>query len=104
PSATGATYTPTNADVGLQLRAVLTFTDGGGNAESITSAATGAVINVNQPPTGAAVLSDTTPTEGSAVTAATATIADPDGLGAWSFQWQRSAVAGGAPSHHNTAQ
>ena len=40
--------------------------------------------------TGSPIISDTTPTEGTAVTASTAGIADRNGLGAFSFQWQTS--------------
>ena len=47
----------------------------------------------NSPATGAAVLNDTTPTEGTAVTANTAGIADANGLGAFSFQWLSNGVA-----------
>ncbi|MEY2686501.1 MAG: hypothetical protein RL375_699, partial [Pseudomonadota bacterium] len=41
--------------------------------------------------TGAAVVTDSTPTEGAALTATTNQIADIDGIGAFSFQWQQSA-------------
>ena len=47
-------------------------------------------IGVNVPPTGAPVISDLTPTEGFALTANTASIADGNGLGAFSYQWQSS--------------
>ncbi|MBK6852025.1 MAG: heme peroxidase [Burkholderiales bacterium] len=40
--------------------------------------------------TGAPVVTDTTPTEGAAVTATTNQIADVNGIGAFSFQWQQS--------------
>ena len=48
------------------------------------------VLIGNARATGAITISDTTPTEGTAVTASTATIADRNGLGAFSFQWQTS--------------
>ncbi|HSB73539.1 MAG TPA: peroxidase family protein [Candidatus Methylomirabilis sp.] len=43
PGATGLTFTPTQAEVGLQLRVVASFTDGGGTLETVTSAPTGPV-------------------------------------------------------------
>ena len=48
--------------------------------------AVGALINF--PATGAPVISDLTPTEGQALTVNTASIADANGLGAFSYQWQ----------------
>ena len=47
-----------------------------------------AVTAVNDAPTGVPEVSDTTPTEAAAVTAGIGGIADPDGLGAFSYQWQ----------------
>ncbi|GAU86159.1 hemolysin-type calcium-binding region [Bosea sp. BIWAKO-01] len=48
----------------------------------------------NELPTGAPVISDLTPTEGQALTASTAAIADGNGLGAFSYQWQVSEDGG----------
>ena len=54
-----------------------------------------AVFLVNIPATGAPTISDTTPTELSALVASTAGIADANGLPAsFDFQWQRSADGG----------
>ena len=50
--ATGATYTTTQADVGSALRVIASYTDGQGTAESVASADTAAVTNVNDAPTG----------------------------------------------------
>ncbi|MCK1511250.1 M10 family metallopeptidase C-terminal domain-containing protein [Bradyrhizobium sp. 190] len=47
-------------------------------------------IGINVPPTGAPVISDLTPTEGQTLTLNTASIADANGLGAFSYQWQTS--------------
>ena len=41
--------------------------------------------------TGAPVISDLTPLEGQALTLNTASIADPNGVGPLSYQWQSSA-------------
>jgi Ca2+-binding RTX toxin-like protein len=45
----------------------------------------------NRPATGAPTINDQTPTEGQTLTTNTAGIADPNGLGAFSYQWQSSA-------------
>lgn len=48
-------------------------------------------IAVNAPATGQPVISDLTPTEGQLLTVNTAGIADANGLGTFSYQWQQSA-------------
>ncbi|MCY0096968.1 peroxidase family protein [Hoeflea ulvae] len=49
-------------------------------------------VNVNAPATGAPGVSDLTPTEGQLLSVTNlASILDPDGLGAFSYQWQQSA-------------
>ena len=50
--ATGTTYTLTQADVGSSITVVARYTDGQGTAESVTSAPTAAVANVNDAPVG----------------------------------------------------
>ncbi|ANT63799.1 hypothetical protein AYJ57_25330 (plasmid) [Salipiger sp. CCB-MM3] len=88
--ATGATYTLTQDDVGTQITLTASYTDGQGTAESATSAATSAVQNVNDAPTGSVIISGT-PTQAETLTASN-TLADVDGLGALSYQWQRGGV------------
>jgi Ca2+-binding RTX toxin-like protein len=62
----------------------------------------GSVV-VNSAPTGAPVIDDQTPTEGSAVNAMTNLIGDLDGLsGTYTYQWQQSAL-GGAGAFTNVA-
>ena len=93
--ATGTTYTLGNADVGHTIDVVASYTDGHGTAESKASAATAAVTNVNDPPTGTVTISGTAP--GDQVLTASNTLADADGLGTISYQWQRDGVnVGGA--------
>ena len=89
-SATNSTYTLTQADVGAVVKVVASYTDGEGTAESVSSAATAAVTNVNDAPTGAVTLSGTA-TEGQTLTAGN-TLADEDGLGTITYQWQRDGV------------
>jgi len=64
------------------------------NFEIIRFADQDVVIAGNRRATGAPIISDTTPTEGGALIVNTAAIADADGLGAFSFQWQTSTNGG----------
>ncbi|MBI5279529.1 MAG: cadherin domain-containing protein [Burkholderiales bacterium] len=47
---TGSTFTPTQAQVGNSLRVAAVYVDGHGTSEQWISAATAAVLNVNDPP------------------------------------------------------
>ena len=85
--ANASTYTITQSDVGTAITVAATYTDGGGTAESKASSATGAVVNVNDNPTGSVTISGTV-TEDQVLTALN-TIADEDCLGTISYQWQR---------------
>ncbi len=87
--ATSATLLLTQADVGSTIDVVASYTDGGGTAESVTSAPTGTVTNANDAPTGAVVVTGTA-TQGETLTADASDVADADGLGAFSFQWRRN--------------
>ena len=77
--ATASSYTLGDADVGALISVRVSYTDGGGTSESLTSASTAAVANVNDAPTGAPTISGTA-TEDQVLTATTGTIADADGL------------------------
>ncbi|MFO1085008.1 MAG: cadherin domain-containing protein [Reyranellaceae bacterium] len=88
-----ATYTLGDADVGARIRVVVSYTDGAGRAESVTSAATAAIANIGDAPTGGVSLSGTA-TEDQVLTADTSMLVDADGLGALSYQWQRDTGAG----------
>jgi hypothetical protein len=48
--ATGASYTPGDADVGAKLKVEASYTDKGG-AKEVVTAETAAVVNVNDAPT-----------------------------------------------------
>ncbi|MFJ2685092.1 peroxidase family protein [Pseudomonas sp. NPDC087342] len=87
--ATGSTFTLGQDQVGDQVRVVVSYVDDFGVAESIASDPSDPVANVNDAPTGALLISDTTPEEGQVLTALTAGIADADGLGTFTFQWQQ---------------
>ncbi len=90
--AAGTTFTTGAAQAGLALRVKMNYTDATGTVETVFSAPTGAVGNVNDAPVGVPTISDATPTEGQALTASTAGIIDADGTtgAVFTFQWQRA--------------
>ncbi|MFI8748322.1 peroxidase family protein [Pseudomonas sp. NPDC077186] len=87
---TGQSFTPGDAEVGLPLRVVVSFNDDWGNPESLMSAVTAPVLNVNEAPTGLPQLSNASPSVGQVLIASTAQIADADGLVGvtFAYQWQ----------------
>ena len=89
--ATGSTYTPVAGDVGKAISVRVSFTDDGGNAESLTSAATTAVAAAdppsNSPATGAPTITGTAKV-GETLTADTSGISDADGLTGPGFAYQ----------------
>ncbi len=86
----GLTFVPQNNAVGFPLRAVASFFDGLGVLETVIGDVTASVININDVPSGAPVLSSNTPDVGVALTVDTSGIVDPDGLVGvtFNFQWQ----------------
>jgi Ca2+-binding RTX toxin-like protein len=101
PVGAGATFIPRDAQVGQPLRVLASFLDDGGFAESVISAPTAPVANINDVPTGVPTLNAEAalPQENEPVTASASGIADADGLAGvtFNFQWQQSALGGGAP-------
>ena len=97
--ATGSTYTLGDADVGAKISVRVSYTDGHSTAESLTSAETAAVVNVNDLPSGLPTITGTA-TEDQTLTAVTSGISDADGLGAFSYQWLRdgSTISGATGS------
>ena len=87
--ATGASFELTQAQVGETITVTVSYTDGGGTDETLTSAATAAVTNENDPTTGAVTI-DGTATQGETLTADTSAISDADGPETlvFSYQWQ----------------
>ena len=88
--ATASTFTLTAAQAGKAISVKASYTDGYGTAESVTSAATSAVLNVNDAPTGGVTIRGTA-TQGQLLTAAN-TLADADGLGTIRYQWLADGV------------
>ena len=108
--ATGRTYTVTSADEGRSLKVRVSFTDDGGNEESLTSYALIASPApartrepANSPPTGAPAISGTAQV-GQTLTAATTGIGDKDGISAAVFahRWlaDDEAIKGATASTH----
>ncbi|MDT9547295.1 MAG: hypothetical protein RI826_08175, partial [Chlorobium phaeovibrioides] len=84
--ATASTYTLTQDEVGKVITVEVSYTDGEGTAESVTSAATAAVANVNDDPIGSVTISGSVK-QNETVTAVTSALVDDDGVGAFSYQW-----------------
>ena len=95
----------TQADVGSVLTVTASYTDAQSTGESLTSVATSSVANVNDAPSGSVTISGTA-TEGQTLTAVTGTIVDEDGLGSFSYQWNRagSAISGATSASYELVQ
>ncbi|MCX7066613.1 MAG: DUF4347 domain-containing protein, partial [Methylococcales bacterium] len=92
--AIGSSYTLTQAEVSKAITVVASYFDGLGTAESKTSAATGAVVNVNDAPVGSVIITGS-PTQGQTLTASH-NLTDIDGLGTITYQWQATTSGGTA--------
>ena len=87
--ATNQSFTPREIHVGSRLRVVISYVDGQGNLEPLTSPPSTPVKNVNDKPTGSARLIGSS-VEDSALVVDTSNIADEDGIGGFDISWQRS--------------
>ncbi|NWL78717.1 heme peroxidase, partial [Pseudomonas taiwanensis] len=91
---TGPTFRVTADLAGLSLRLKAIYKDRNGVLETVYSAGSALVsaTQVNDAPTGAPVISDTTPTQNQLLTASRGTVADVDGTttSVFGFQWQSS--------------
>ncbi|NVO24380.1 calcium-binding protein [Donghicola mangrovi] len=91
--ATAATYTLGDADVGAAIKVQVTYTDGHGAREAVTSAATSTVTNVNDAPTGGISINGTFK-ENATLTMDMSVLKDADGLGkSYTLQWFANDVA-----------
>jgi hypothetical protein len=90
-SATASTYKLGDADVGAQISVQVGYSDGHGTAESVASAPTDAVANVNDAPVGMPAVIGI-PTKNQTLTADTGSISDADGLGTLNYRWLRNGV------------
>ncbi len=93
PDATGATYTLAQADVGRAVRVVANYTDQQGTPEQVISLATPTVENTNDMPVGPLVLNGLAQ-QGEVLTADGSAISDADGLGEFTYVWQRDVGLG----------
>ena len=89
--ATAATLTLGQAQVGKTITVKAAYTDLLGTAENVISAATLAVVNVNDAPTGTVTITGNA-TQNQTLTAAN-TLADVDGLGTIAYQWLANGTA-----------
>ena len=103
--ATSITHTLTQEDVGAEITVEVSYTDGEGASESVTSAATSPVTNTNNSPTGGVTITGVV-AEDQVLTADTSTLADADGLGALSYQWSRdgSPIDGATSDNYTLTQ
>ena len=90
-NATGSSFTLTQAQVGHQVWVRAGFTDVLGVDETVDSARSAAIINVNDAPTGSVTIDKTSPKQGDTLTASN-TLSDPDGIpatgaGAITYSW-----------------
>ncbi len=83
--ATGSSYSLGDADVGRAITLTVTYTDGNGTAETLTSSATLCRRERQRYPLDCRHLG--TATEGQTLTADTSAISDDDGLSTFSYQW-----------------
>ena len=102
---TSRTYTVAVADVGKTIKVRVSFTDVGGNYESLTSAASAVVVAApNTPPSGLPAVSGT-PAAKETLTADTSGISDDNGLDdvAYGYQWMRNDGTGDADIAEETS-
>jgi hypothetical protein len=90
-NATAATLTLTEAQVGKEIAVTVSYVDGHGTAESVTSALTDAVANLNDAPAGG--LQVTGIAKQGQTLAVSSTLTDADGLGTLAYQWLANGVA-----------
>jgi hypothetical protein len=80
------------ADVGSTISADISYVDGSGATETFESASTAVVTNTNDAPTGVPVITGTF-SQDRELSVDTSSIADADGLGDFSYQWNRDGAA-----------
>jgi len=89
PGAIQPSFTPRDSEVGKFLRVQVSYLDGQGNTEILTSPPSKAVQNVNDAPIGIPILTGQAIEDG-ALIVDVSRISDEDGLGAFNLIWQRS--------------
>ncbi len=89
--ATASTYVLGDADVGTQISVDVSYIDGGGTRERLTSPQVGPIANVNDSPVGSVNITGIA-TQGQVLTASNA-FTDDDGVGVIHYQWKRDGIA-----------
>lgn len=90
PELLGDTLALDQSDVGFSYRATVTYTDGFGTREVLTTEPTEIVANVDNPLQGDVVLRGV-PTEGNQMVASTSSLTDYDGIASMALFWESSA-------------
>ena len=90
--ATSQSFTPRQNHVGRSLRVVIQYVDGEGTLEVIETAPTGAVQNSNDLPQGLPIISGSS-VEDNTIKIDVSGISDEDGVGQFTYQWERSSDA-----------
>ena len=90
--ATSQSFTPRQNHVGRSLRVVIQYVDGQGTLEVIETAPTGAVQNSNDLPQGLPIISGSS-VEDNTIKIDVSGISDEDGVGQFTYQWERSSDA-----------
>jgi|GEM_PF-2983539 len=85
--ATSSTFTLTQSEVGKEVKLLVNYTDLLGFSESVSSALTSKIENINDTPSGIVSISGVS-SENQILTASNS-LADADGLGDISYQWLR---------------
>jgi hypothetical protein len=90
-NATHSKYTLTQTDVGKSINVKVSYVDGYGAAESVSSDPTSSVTNVNDIPTGSVIITGTA-TEFQTLTVSN-NLVDSDGVGSVTYSWLRDGIA-----------
>jgi len=91
PGEVHQSFTPREAHVGQRLRVQISYVDGQGNLETLTSPPSTKVQNVNDKPIGSPQLAGNAREE-DALVVDTSLISDEDGVGIYAIIWQRSST------------
>ncbi|RBI68314.1 hypothetical protein DQW77_16860, partial [Roseovarius sp. TE539] len=86
---TEATYTVDNSDLGSEITVRVSYVDGFGRTEFITSVPTAPVSDASNATATGDVLITGSAMQGETLTADASGLSDPDGLGAFSYAWLR---------------
>ena len=97
--AVSQSFTPRQNHVGSSLRVVIQYVDGEGTLEVIETAPTGAVQNANDLPQGLPIISGSS-VEDNTIKIDVSGISDEDGVGQFTYQWERS--SGDSSNEHGS--